>query len=155
MPDTPPFVITPRALSDLSAVQYRFATVRRAAHARDDLLIVTFTGSYGVGSAGNGDAAAMRAVIALGRRAFTPAGVVLDLRGLTYEWGDMMADVLNDAIVARVNPAVVVSDACRKAMTSLVASELGEDPAAWLFGTPDDALRAVDAGTSRTRPSSP
>lgn len=107
----------------------------------DDPLVVTFTGVYGVGSAGNSDAAFMRAVIARGLQATTPAAVVLDLRELDYRWGDMMASVLNDAVVGRVNPAVVVSDRCRAALTTLVADELGEDPATWLFDDLDDAVR--------------
>lgn len=141
MPENPPFVITPRGLS---ALDHRFATARRSdSAARDELLIITFAGTYGVGSAGNGDALFMRAVIGLGLRAFRPAGVVLDLRELDYRWGDMMASVLNDAIIRGVTPAVVVSGGCRTAMTSLVTDELGEDPGTWLFGSLDDALRAT------------
>lgn len=153
-----PFVTTPRALSDLSAVQYHLATARRGdaePSTRDDLLVITFTGTYGAGSAGNGDAVFMRAVIALARRAFTPAGVVLDLRELDYRWGDLMADVCNDAVVHRVNPAVVVSGSCRTAMTSLVSTELGEDPAGWLFDSLDAALRAVDTRVRRARTGTP
>ncbi|GIE78648.1 hypothetical protein Aph02nite_45980 [Actinoplanes philippinensis] len=137
----PAFVITPRSLGELSAIRYRFATARRGDG--DDLLVVTFAGAYGVGSSGNGDALFMRAVIGLALRAFAPAGVVLDLRELDYRWGDMMASVLNDAIVGGVAPAVVVSDACRKALTSLVTDELGEDPGDRLFDGLDDALHAV------------
>ncbi|BEL04544.1 hypothetical protein Q0Z83_027350 [Actinoplanes sichuanensis] len=137
------FVVSARCLSELSALQCRFATARRSdASTRDELLLVAFTGTYGAGS---GDAVFMRAVLALAVRAFAPAGVVLDLRELDYRSGDMMATVLNDVIVRGVDPAVVVSDTCRRAMTTLVAMEMGEDPAEWLFDSPDEALQAVDA----------
>jgi hypothetical protein len=145
----PSYVTTPRNLSDLSALRYRFATARSEASARDDLLVVTFVGTYGMGSAGNGDAVFMRAVLALALRAFAPAGVVLDLRDLDYRWGDMMGAVLNDATIRNVPPSVVISDLCRKAMTSLVTTELGEDPADWLFGSPGDAIHAVDNRVQR------
>ncbi|GAB7044580.1 MULTISPECIES: hypothetical protein [Catenuloplanes] len=153
MPEVP-FVTTPRTLGELSALRYRFATARRGdaeAWMRDELLLVSFAGTYGTGSAGNGDAAFMRAVLALARRAFAPAGVVLDLRDVEYHWGDMMASVLNDAVLGGVSPAVVVSGTCRPAMTGLVEAELGEDPAAWLFDGVDDALRAVDTRVHQAR----
>ncbi|MFC4068309.1 hypothetical protein [Actinoplanes subglobosus] len=130
-------------MSRSHTIRYRFATVRRG---DADLLVVAFSGTY---DESDGDGVFMRAVLASARRAHTPAGVVLDLRDLDYRSGDMMASVLDDAVVHGVNPAVVVSDSCRKALTSLVTSELGEDPGAWLFGSVDDALRAVDAARHR------
>ncbi|MEU8238284.1 hypothetical protein AB0C07_08570 [Actinoplanes missouriensis] len=148
----PSFVTTPRSLGELSTIEYGFATARRGdaePWARDDLLLVTFAGVYGVGSAGNSDAAFMQGVVVLGLRAFTPAGVVLDLREVDYRWGDMMGAVLNAAIVRGVAPGVVVSGMCRPALTSLVGAELGEDPDAWLFDDPDDALNAVDTAVRR------
>ncbi|MEU4155181.1 hypothetical protein [Actinoplanes sp. NPDC026670] len=113
--------------------------------------MVTFTGTYGMGSAGNSDAVFMRAVLALALRAFAPVGVVLDLRELDYRWGDMMGAVLNDATIRDVTPAVVISEACRKAMTSLITDELGEEPVEWLFDSPEDAFFAVDNRVQRAR----
>lgn len=135
------YVIAPMSRS--LTIRYRFATVRRG---DADLLVVAFAGTY---DESDGDGVFMRAVLASARRAHTPAGVVLDLRDLDYRSGDMMASVLDDAVVHGVNPAVVVSGSCRKAVTSLVTSVLGEDPGAWLFGSVDDALGAVDAAGHR------
>lgn len=143
------YVVTPTDLGELSDIRYTFAIARSAAaepSARDnEFLIIRFVGEYGGGSAGNSDATLMRAAVHLGRQAFDPTGIVLDLRDLDYYWGDMIADVLNEAIVDNVRPSVVVSDSCRDGMTSLISVELFSDPADWLFDSQEQALRAVTA----------
>jgi hypothetical protein len=88
----------------------------------------------------------MEAMIAAGVAAWSPFGVVLDLRELSYEWGDEMQEVLAGARNPRrsLPTAVVVSDLNREGLTSLVTQEMLAAPADWLFDTVDDAIAAVD-----------
>jgi hypothetical protein len=155
-----------RSLADLSRITAGFATVPLPGSPHDHVLIVRFAGEYGVGSAGNGDAAFMSAMVAAGLDAWPPAGVVLDLRELSYEWGDMMSQVLGRTLFEKAAPPemiaqpgprvsasamasrpiptrVVVSDHCREALTSLVRDEMQDEPERWLFDTLENAVAAV------------
>ena len=67
------------------------------------IIIVEFKGSYGFGSGGNDDAPHMEAAVRAAH-AYHPAAIVLDMRKLSYEWGDMMGSPIGAAYVNRVPP---------------------------------------------------
>jgi hypothetical protein len=86
---------------------------------------------------------------------WTPEALILDFRGLKYEWGDEMVKVFGAGARRWVDDTafpvlVVVSDLCRSGMTSLVRDELGEDPSRRLFDDID--LAVAFAETTRGRP---
>src|SRR5262245_57191729 len=58
-----------------------------------DLLVVKFKGKYRYGSSGNPDATFMSAMAEAGIVAWGPAGLILDLSELAYEWGDQLEEV--------------------------------------------------------------
>jgi hypothetical protein len=136
----------PAYLSDLSTLKYNFFTVQfNSRHSQERILIVAFDGVYGVGSAGNGDAGFMDAIVDMGKNAFDPAGIVLDFRQLRYEWGDLMAFPIGAADIHGIAPAIVVSDLCREAMTSFVQMEMSANPSDWLFEDLRSAIQKVEA----------
>ena len=112
------------------------------------ILVVSFTGICGIGSDGNDDAEFMRAIVVAALDAWTPSGLVLDLRQLSYEWGDLMTGVLcggdRCCAVPMLPAAVLVSDLCREGLTSLVEREMGGVPAQWLFDDLEIAVREIE-----------
>ena len=61
------------------------------------ILVVGFGGEYCFGHRGNPDAVFMKGVVELGKALFNPFGVVLDLRGLDYRWGDQISKPIMSA----------------------------------------------------------
>lgn len=109
-----------------------------------EVLVVRFAGTSGFGCANNSDAIYMDAMIRAGIAAFDSVGVILDLREMVYEWGDMMLCPFGAGSRYYVDsdlPIVaVVSDVNRKGLTSLMADEANVDPTTVLFDTMDAAL---------------
>lgn len=140
-----------RQLGELSSIQCRFYTCDSPTLDYGEILVVRFEGTCGYGSGSNGDCVYMAAMTQAGLTAFEPLALVLDMRGLSYEWGDMMGHVLaagSDQYVDAPFPtAVVVSDRCREGLTSLVQDEMDEEPEEWLFESLELACQAV--GESR------
>ena len=125
----------PVALEDLSdiSVSYRIAS-------RDDrkrILVMSFSGEYRPGSAGNTDAAFMCGASAAGVNAFSPDAVIFDFSKLKYVWGDMLEVVYDTApkfIKSETERfAVVVGPECEEAIRTL---ELGENSNEPLSGIP-------------------
>jgi hypothetical protein len=148
-------------LADLSRIahSYHIAPSREPGRVA---LIIRFVGQYGVGHIGNPDAIYMTAVASAGLDAWHPNRLVFDFRELEYTWGDMLDSVLRagkgrvsvlelicsgkssglkDMQPRDIPTAVVVSDKCREAVTSLLVQEMREDPAKWLFDSLQAALR--------------
>ena len=59
-----------------------------------EILVITYSGIYPHGSAGNADAQFLYAMAKAAVAAFEPWGVIHDLTELSYEWGDMLEMVL-------------------------------------------------------------
>src|SRR5262249_39766417 len=78
-----------------------------------------FSGVYGEGSAGNGDADFMRVITRAALSAWHSPPVVFDLRELDYQWGDAIWSVfgfgrgVHSSGVENLPRALVVSDLCR------------------------------------------
>jgi hypothetical protein len=111
--------------------------------------IVAFSGEYRVGSAGNPDAAYMRAVVTSAAAAWDSVGVVFDLRDLDYSWGNALVSVvqagelLHDGDDEHPFPVrLVVSSKCRAGLESLFAA-MGDGEGAWMYETIDDAVESV------------
>lgn len=90
-------------------------------HLRDthlvDTLIISFHGKYRDGSAGSPDAGLIKGIVKTGVAVFDPFSLLIDLRDLEYNWGDNLDLSFEDAEPKR--SAVLVSDKCRRAMSTL------------------------------------
>jgi len=113
-----------------------------------EILVVRFSGNSGFGCANNSDAIYMNAMIRAGIAGFSCVGVILDLRDMSYEWGDMMLCPFGAGFRYYVDsdlPIVaVVSDRNRKGLTSLMVDEADTDPSTILFDTIETALDRLD-----------
>ena len=93
----------------------------------------------------------MEAMIAASFKAWDPSCFILDLRKLTYEWGDMMTalfdpphDLISTSELKVEFPfAAVVSELNREGLTSLIKQEMQADPEKILFDNIDDACARV------------
>ena len=107
------------------------------------LLVVSFSGEYLVGSAGNPDAEYMVAVLGAAIARIEPLGVVFDLRDLDYRWGNSLMNVF--ACVERWespdNPpfTVAAGPRCLPALQSLV-TPCGAQPPAVLHADLESAI---------------
>lgn len=137
-----------RQLSELSQLESRVYGV----FDRDldtHVQVIAFAGEYGVGSAGNPDAAYMRAVVTSAAAAWDSVGLVLDLRELEYSWGNALMSVvqaaehLHDGDDDHPFPVrFVVSNKCRDGLSTLF-DDMGEEESGWMHDTMDEAVAAV------------
>lgn len=157
-PWTPPsFDVEPCSLSDLGALGHRYA--RGVLPSGHPVLVVRLEGSADLGIDEVFDLAS--AIVMAGLEAWEPAGLVLDLQALTYEWGDRMQKVLaapqrwyeplfprlrasSEGLPERFPLAVLTSALCREGLTSLIREELQADPAEILFDSIEEATAALD-----------
>lgn len=129
--------LVPRRLGDLSKLNYSFTST-----SDNRVLIIGFMGKFGRGSQGNDDARSMNAVVHAGIAAFDPEAIVLDLREMAYQWGDMITLPIGVAS-NHAATVMVTSDLCREGMTSLVRDEMCANPGAWLTENLDTAIDRV------------
>jgi hypothetical protein len=98
-------------------LRYHIFTCPLGGRHNPSVLLLQFSGVYGVGSAGNGDADFMRVITRAALDAWHSNAVVFDLRELAYQWGNAIWAVFGRGIRspgAEALPcAVVVSDLCR------------------------------------------
>ena len=138
-------------LDELSAIACRF---KKRTYTRETdgfycpLLISAFDGAYRHGAAGNDDGIYMSAMLQAGFAAWQPLALVIDLRKLAYEWGDMMSAPLTAADDYRAGigvlaTTVVASGRNERALRSLIEDELQGDPDDWLFASVDIAVDRV------------
>lgn len=111
-------------------------------------LVMKFTGAYGYGSSGNGDAEYMTAVTRAAIYFTSPFGLIFDFSQLSYEWGDMMGQVLSSGKDQWVNDempiAIVVSDLCETAIKSLLTDDLLMEDLSLVYHSLESALAYVD-----------
>lgn len=89
--------LKPCSLGDLSCAKVSFATCLLPSTPYAKALVVAFTGKADNRREFHGTYRFMNAMIAAGAAAWNPFAVVLDLRQLSYEWGDEMASALVSA----------------------------------------------------------
>lgn len=104
-------------LCDLSDLTYRIRTCRLGGKNHAKAMILGFSGTYGVGSAGNSDSKFIRIITRAALSAWHVHAVVFDLRELKYEWGNDIWSVFGNGIgslgISEKPVALVVSDLCR------------------------------------------
>ena len=136
-------------LEELSNLQYAFYSCPLPQKEYSEALMVSFTGEYGIGCQGNGDARFMTAIISAAMAAWEPSALILDLRTMKYEWGDLIDMALcagNFAYTESPFPtAVITSELNRKALTSLLRDEMFQEPGHWLYDTIEEALASVES----------
>jgi hypothetical protein len=107
---------------ELGNLRYRMFTCPLAGEQYATALVIRFSGVFGIGSAGNGNAALMRVVTRAGLDAWGCRAVVFDLRELAYEWGNGIWEAFSRAVEAgrgkRLPCALVVSELCRNGFSS-------------------------------------
>jgi hypothetical protein len=91
--------------------------------ARPDFKVISYSGVYGVGSAGKKDALYMVATAKAAHEAWYTSATVFDFTELEYEWGDEMEWIFDFGYQPLANCsyplAVVVSEKCGPALKSL------------------------------------
>jgi hypothetical protein len=111
-------------------------------------LVMRFRGNYGHGSGGNGDAEYMTAVTRAAISFTNPFALIFDFAKLSYEWGDMMSQVLSLGDERWVNDAmptaIVVSTLCEPSIRSLLIEEMSVQDLTLLHHSIEDALAYVD-----------
>ena len=137
-----------RKLEELSNLTYKIFTCPFKEKSYLDAIVVAFYGEYGFGSAGNEDAHFMTAIIKAALAAWVPQALIIDLRQMTYEWGDLIARAIDAGAGqyydAPFPTAIVISDRNREGLTSLISQELFADPEKWLFDSLETAMQAVE-----------
>jgi len=140
--------LRPRHLGELSDIECEHFTCGLPSRDYGAVLVVRFSGECGYGSASNSDCAYMAAMVRAGLAAFRSLALVLDMRELKYEWGDLMPRVLlagqDQYVDAPFPTAVISSDKNREGLASLIRDEMDEKPGHWLFKDLDAALAYLD-----------
>lgn len=109
--------LTEHRFDELSKLQYRVFIGALEGKHKHAVLVLKFSGTYGIGSAGRGDANFMQAITEAALTAWTCDAVVFDLRELAYEWGNDIWALFGRGIrysaIKDLPQALVVSDSCR------------------------------------------
>lgn len=140
--------LTERKLEELSNLKYKIYNCPFKKRSHLEAIVVAFYGEYGFGSAGNGDAMFMTAIIKAALAAWEPQALVIDLHQMTYEWGDLMIKAIaageDRYIDAPLPTAIVMSDRNREGLISLLTQEMGVEPREWLFDCIETAIERVE-----------
>lgn len=138
-----------KSLSDIDVSLFRARSRREAP---GNILIVRYAGTYRYGSAGNRDARFMYAHGEAAIAAWSPSAVVIDLRKLHYQWGDMLERVFDVGARSYVDSkfprSVVVGPDCEEPIRTLLLGERSEEPLetiGWIFRDFEKAFDYVDA----------
>ena len=120
------------------------------------VLVVSFAGQYPTGSEGNPHGHFIAHATIHGLSAFNPWCLILDMRELSYQWGNSLLAVFDDAdrymsgdddSPVRFPIVVVTSSKCRDAFLSLVTPHGGARPE-WHF---DDMEPAIAYALAKAR----
>jgi hypothetical protein len=113
------------------------------------ILVVSYSGNYKIGGAGNGDAVSMMAKRDFGLTMTGASAVIIDFRELNYVWGDMIESVIYFSHNC-VNPIVacVLGEGCREAIGTLVHDDVNsKQPATteeFIFDEFDEAWQYIE-----------
>ena len=155
-------LLTEYTLSQISEIETKFFVADLVKKNSEKIVVVTFSGVYGVGSQGNTDALFMASMIHTAISIWSPKGIILDLSKLSYSWGDMMSMVLvsgkldyssalereimfgSDAEENIIIPTIVVtSELNLEGLKSLAKDEMDIDPEDWYFDSLDSAMSSM------------
>lgn len=108
---------TEHRFNELSDIEYRIFTCDISGDRKATALVLQFSGSYGHGSAGNGDGQFMRTITLCALSLWNVDAVIFDLRELDYEWGNTIWGIYGRSFdpsgIGDLPYATVVSDRCR------------------------------------------
>ncbi len=146
--------------NELSSIEYRMflydPSETRSLLNEPQILVMEFKGRYKIGAEGREDSLFMNAMICAALRVWYVKGLILDLRQLSYEWGDNIGEVLlagKSVMGSKFPTAMIVSDLCRPALeTASVLYErdrLSGNQTQWLFDDLDSALGFIEEQISR------
>ena len=144
--------LTEVKFEDLSDISYRIFLHKYPHFGKEDfsdeILVIEFIGKHGIGSEGNNDSLFMATTVKAAMNVWYVDGVVLDFRGLTYEWGNSIGDVLlagKDVLGREFPTAVAVSSSCKSALEGAYPfyGPQGGDQTKWLFDDLESALSYV------------
>lgn len=114
--------LTEHRFEDLSDLKYRIFTCDLGGKHRTTALVLKFSGVYGIGSEGNGDAEFMRIICDAARSTWIPDAIIFDFRELSYQWGNSIWNLfgkgVRTSIADGLPSALVVSDLCRAGFSS-------------------------------------
>lgn len=142
-----------RRLEELSNLEYEIYGL--AEEGREALIqVVAFSGEYGVGSAGAGDAAFMRALVMAVISAWHTGCLILDLRNLDYHWGSGLLTVIQAPHELaddddHIFPVLVIGSASNLEALRGLLETADEDTDRWLFDSMDAALEAAQLEVER------
>ena len=139
--------LQPLRFRDDVNVEHAFFETQFPSLPHRSVLVARFSGISGHGCSNNGDAKYMSAMTTAAIFLWSPSAVLFDLRDLKYEWGDLMADLLDIPACHQLPSTVITSEFNRTGLTSLVSGELGIDPTVMLFESWGDALGRLQADT--------
>lgn len=129
----------PIEFNEISKIKVEFALAPVPKWDHSKILKISFSGEYGIGSAGNPDARYMGAMVEAAMTVFSPDGVINDFSKLKYEWGDQLSEVLYaPSNLSHLSPepafAIVTGNDCEPAIKSLL-EDMGDkfDEATWIF----------------------
>jgi len=144
--------VTQKRLEDLSDLTYEVNIGKSSEVDYCDIMILKFIGEYRFGSQGNSDARSMRAIGEAVLEAWNPRGLLIDLRDLSYEWGDQLEDVFyigSDKYRDRPFPvAVLVGKNSEEAVRTLIVGPWGTekiDEIGWVFKDVTSAWAFIEA----------
>jgi hypothetical protein len=137
----------PVSFADETGIRYEFRLETSTERPRPwRILIAKFAGDYRSGHHGAPDARFIRGITQTALGLWWPEALVLDLRELSYTWGDDMEEVLATRGEIKVPFAIVGSALCLPAIGTLIHGINSTKPAtdaAHIFDNMDAALEYV------------
>lgn len=134
-----------------SKIKISYGLISSSINDYSEILVISYSGKYGIGAAGNSDAQYMYAKGEFGLNMYETAGVIIDLRELEYEWGDMLELVFTIGKKQYRNAefprAVLIGEKCSKAIGTLIHGEDSKTPAIteeWIFDSFENAWDYID-----------
>lgn len=111
--------LRPIQIDEITQLRHEFRLETTARSPFRHTLIARFIGEYRDGSSGHPDAVFIAGMLRMAVELWRPAGVVLDLSDLRYQWGDEMHWLLPPDVHGR-KIAVVVGPKCARAIATLL-----------------------------------
>jgi hypothetical protein len=136
--------LQPVRIEDETRLRYEFQLETTGRHSFCYTLIAKFSGEYRPGSAGSPDASFIVGITELAVGIWHPAGLILDLSELRYEWGDEMEWLLPPSVGCKA--AVVVGPGCAPAIATLLwglKTEKSATDAEFIFDSVQAAWESV------------
>lgn len=111
--------LKPVSFSDVCpTISYSFELQTKQGVFYPEILVVTFSGRYRDGSAGDPDAKLMKGIIDTAIGIWSPQSILLDLTDFEYVWGDYIEYIFDSP--ERQTVVTVVGSKCREALSTLL-----------------------------------